>query len=373
MLNMTMLEACLQHHRKVSGIKRFYRSGLLKRTYTWPRQVAKSTSTLPPPDCERCRVYRGVAFSIEESYKELLNQAETLASFSEANADRSGRRAAIAYQLYEAAAAQDIPPPPRKMIPKTSLSRQTTMARSQHVVATAVVDLKRLQNTPEVKWKWGPSLSRHEVLQAVKAPVKESRNHSGYNISLRDDQQGSDSDASSIHTNSSAVFSHLGTDIMKIPHLEPKHYNHHFNFPPLRHDYSMPPDTAADPAAASPSFHIPPPPPAAFVPARDQCRAPNHGLDNVPGKRNSPEICLITTSWSLAVDYNPAANNTRRSLSPALLSDDFGPPDWLSDSPSEFPAAIWLLVNQYECVTIRFPNSRGTGYCEALPQFFFFI
>jgi hypothetical protein len=288
LLNMSMLEACLQHHRKVSGIKRFYRSGLLKTSYTWPRYVMDSPAAPPTCDSGRCLVYRGVALSIEQSYKELLNQAETLASFSEANADRFGRRAAIAYQLYEAAAAQDIPPPPRKMIPKSSLSRQTTKARSQNVVATAVVDLKRLQNTPEVKWQWGPSLSRHEVLQAVKPPVKESRNHSGYNISLRDDQQGSDSDGpSSIHSGSSAVFSPIGKDIMEIPDLMPKHYNHHFNFPPLRHDYSTPADTPAGPAADSPSFHIPPPRPAAFVAVSHKFRAPDDALSAFQGRCDS--------------------------------------------------------------------------------------
>lgn len=257
------LDECLEHHREVTGIKEILPSTPLKTAYTWSRQVISPDGSGIDLDCQRCRLYRGVALSLQENYQELQRQADALAVLQGGNADAFARRAAILFQLYEAAAAKDIPPPIRTMTPKSSGSHQSTKTRAQNVAAAAVVEFKRLQNVPQVKWLWGPTLNRQDVLLAVKPPFNAGEIHSGYVTSLPEDSQGQQSDLDdSVCTD--AIFSDIGQDNMDVPELVRDEYPHHFCFPPLRHDYAPPiegqPITAAD---AANLFNVPTAPTAA--------------------------------------------------------------------------------------------------------------
>lgn len=259
-LDLTTLDACLKYHREVSGIKEILPTSLLKSSYTWSRHVMDGNMSPATIDCERCRLYRGVALSVQDTFQDLQRHTEALAVFQEANADNCQRRAAIAFQLYEAAAAKETPPPLRMMTAKLSKQQRSTKARSQQVAAAAAADLKRLQNGPELKWSWGPSLSRLDVLSAVKPPVTSGRIHSGYATSLPGDEQGSDSDGND-SVGSNPIFSEIGGDNVDIPELESADYPHHFCYPPLRHDYFPPCNPPVFSAAGEQNtYHIPPMP-----------------------------------------------------------------------------------------------------------------
>lgn len=62
LLNISTLDACLEHHRQVTGIKEIIPPTLLKRSYTWSRQL-KMADGPNDRNCDRCHLYRSVALS----------------------------------------------------------------------------------------------------------------------------------------------------------------------------------------------------------------------------------------------------------------------------------------------------------------------
>lgn len=235
-LSLGTLEACLQHHRKETGIKEILPATLMKTAYTWSRHVTGlKGATLP--ECQRCRLYRGVALSLRDNLQDLHRHATAVAITQEYDADSFSRRANIMFQLYEAAAAKEANVPAlRTITPASSKGKKSTKTLANQSAATATAELKRLQTLPDVKWTWGAALTKEDVAAAVCPPTHSGRIHSGYVNSLPDDSRGSDSDGNDT-VGSKPVFSDVSQDIMQMQDLASQDYPHHFCYPPLRHDH----------------------------------------------------------------------------------------------------------------------------------------
>src|SRR5208282_352982 len=272
LLNWWTLDDCLAHHRKVTGIKGILPPSLLKTTYTWSRHLADAGPEGKEMLCEKCRLYRGVALGVLSNLSDIRHHVNGLAVLREARVDTARRQTAGLFQLYEAALLKELQSGGPSLDKGKGKAQQDTSRRADAVRQQAAAEFVRLQKRPQLKWTWGESLTKQDVLKVFKLSQHDGTLHSGYVQSLPGGHSAADSSLADL-AESIALFSKVGDDVPTIPELPAHQYPTHFSQPPLRTYYdasaAMPP--AGTSPADSPTSYVGPPP----VPSRTHSRDKN--------------------------------------------------------------------------------------------------
>jgi hypothetical protein len=292
------IEECLEYHNLLTKSRGIVLGRTEKTKYTWCRDFSLDPHGVKI-DCIRCRLYRGVAMGILDDLQDLRHHLHGLEVSFEGRSNITTRRAAGFQALHEAAimketmnAAENAAKNTAKntaenaagitsirksgsisttmvgpSVKSSRLSKgqtkvgQNTSAAVERVRLEATAELTRLKNLPELKWTWGPSLTKTDILELVRtATTARGKIHSGYMESLPESPHGKWSAASPPHTSRTQNFSDIGSDIFELPSLDAEDYPSHFTYPPLRHYWSETSSTpAADPQTQPSSWLHPPP------------------------------------------------------------------------------------------------------------------
>lgn len=260
------IELALNHHTQLSFQDPILPIEVNKKKYTWPRHMDLNPLNVPLK-CDRCHLYRGVSFGVLYNLLDLRHQVHGLEVASHFRTEQSERRAAGFFQLYNSVLLKELGS--SSSITKRGKGKATNRT-SEDIRLEAAAELARLENLPSLKWTWGPSLSKEEVLSLAK-PISHRPPHSGYLISLPwgrflKDSCGPDSPPHS------QVVSELADDYNDVPELHPDDIPSHFLCYPLRNEINaspqlmVPNESAADSNPHPPSSSWLSPPPADFFP-----------------------------------------------------------------------------------------------------------
>jgi len=241
-LNSGTIHRALEHHRKVTGIKEILPVKTDKSRYTWNRSVAFVPEGVKL-DCNRCRLYRGVALGVLDNIQDLRHHVHGLEVSYEERADLAVRRAAGFFQLYEAALMKESSKDADTLTNQKGKKKETTRNRMKQVEDSAAAEVIRLSNLPSLKWTWGSDLTRDDVLNlpSNNPLVGQRIPHSGYNISLPWGRYGQDSDEPQSPSPSSCRYSEIEEPDQGVPDiLNPDDIPTHYSLFPLRHTYEDP-------------------------------------------------------------------------------------------------------------------------------------
>jgi hypothetical protein len=382
-LHDTNLPACLEHHRKVTGIKGIEPPTYSKPSYSWSRHLSSAYFNMDNPGCTKCRLYRGVTLAMLDDLQDLRRAVEGLEVSYEASADLTERRAAGFFKLYEAAAQKEsnVSTPdlalalataskPSKGKGKAKASGNLSRMIESHRI-TSADELARYKNLPELKWTCGEPLNISEAIQALKHSPHSGRQHSGYMLSLPEDPHDNGSN-SSVHASPAGTpkFDDLAHDNLDVPELGSFQCPHHFSYPPLRHDYGGPPSAIPTLPPSPPPFipftkmSIPHPPPLHQT-TTPTSSTRGHTVIDLTGSINDHDVAAYTDSNPLVsssrgiTGTKPPSSSPTRGHNPSQLTsitdeevtasdvfadsdvsdpDDVAAPDIFSDSQDE-PAA----------------------------------
>lgn len=256
LLNYETLNDAIAYHRRVSGIKGILPLKVNKEKYTWSRHLSFDPQGLSL-DCNQCRLYRGVSLGILDNIQDLRHKVSFLEVTFNDRANRTERRAAGFFQLYEAALAKEF-----ETLKGNSNTKGKGKSRKIPTPADvrdqAAEELARLKSLPSLKWTWGPDLTVDNVLHLFRISSP-SRVHSGYEVSLPWGRVKESSENLSI-SSSSPLVSDLAADIIDVPDLDSEDVPHHFKFSTLSQS-----DTSL-PTTNLPVISWLHPPPADFIP-----------------------------------------------------------------------------------------------------------
>jgi hypothetical protein len=258
-LKYDMLEAALKHHRTAQSSGTLLSNTRHIKKYTWSRHLS-----LDPQgqslDCESCRQYRGVCIGVVDILNDIRHHVHAMEVGSRHREHNAGRRAAGFFNLYEGVLMKELNV--GTSTKGKGKRKMSTFQQSEYVRNEAAAELSRLDDLPSQKWTWGTELSREEVIN-LKKPILPSISlqHSGYNISLSDDELGDQSSGPASPQIGQEV-SDLASDIQSIPYLDANDYPTHFTLYPLRNYIGDPPKSFNEPrmnvseAAAADAYGI---------------------------------------------------------------------------------------------------------------------
>jgi hypothetical protein len=219
------IEAALNHHAQLSVQEPILPIEVNKQKYTWPRHIDIDPPNVPLK-CNRCHLYRGICFGVLYNLLDLRHQVHGLEVASHFRTDQSERRAAGFFQLYDSVLMKELGAGNYSGYTTNHFKRKSTKQTSKEIRLEAAAELARLENLPSLKWTWGPSLSKEDVLSLAK-PISSRPPHSGYNMSLPwgrflKDSCGPDSPPHS------QIVSELADDYNDVPELHPDDIPSHF-------------------------------------------------------------------------------------------------------------------------------------------------
>ena len=282
------INEALRYHRSFTANNAIMPFKVNKYRYTWPRHLLNDPKGLPV-NCDRCRLYRGVALGVLDNLQDLRHQVHALEVTAEYHSDIAERRAAGFFQLYDAALMKELSDSnneegkgkgKQNTKPKGNKKRQAAAVRE-----TAAAEFNRLTNLPSLKWHCCLDLTVEDILAlghplgtGLKSGVHQ---HSGYNSSLPWGRYGEDSSGPASPTfSASNIVSDIADDNVDVPELDVKDIPTHFTCFPLRnfadepHPLMMQQKVINPPHVSSwlhpPSEHFIPSPPNVIVPVRQQ-------------------------------------------------------------------------------------------------------
>ena len=232
------IEVALNHHAQLSVQKPILPIEVNKKKYTWPRHIDVNPPN-EPLKCKRCHLYRGISFGVLYNLLDLRHQVHGLEVASHFRTDQSERRAAAFFQLYDSVLMKELGSGNYSGSTTKHGKRKSTKQKSEEIRLEAAAELGRLENLPSLKWTWGPSLSKEDVLSLAK-PISHRPPHSGYHMSLPWGRflKNSDGPDSPPH---SQIFSELADDYNDVPELHLDDIPLHFLCYPLRNAITAPP------------------------------------------------------------------------------------------------------------------------------------
>jgi hypothetical protein len=241
-ISFSTIDDALAIHRTVTGIKEILPVRLSKSKYTWSRHLSFKPRGLDL-NCNRCRLYRGVALGVMDNIQDLRHLAHGSEVGFEARSDITIRRAAGFFQLYDEAMRLESSADDESgnMVTKgKGKNKESKKVIAKRVQSEAAAEVRRLSDLPPVKWTWGVDLSTDDVVQLFRAsvgPKMPRQPHSGYEISLPWGRYGEVSDANLSPRTSSCEFSDVEDDYEDVTELDSIDIPTHFTYSPLRHCY----------------------------------------------------------------------------------------------------------------------------------------
>lgn len=259
-LNWPKIQIALDYHVNLKTIDNIPSININKLKYTWPRHVSIGARDMSP-DCNKCRLYRGVSLGILDNLHDLRHHVQGLEESFKTHAEQTERRAAGFFQLYDSSLMKE-----QTVDPNQSFNRarkgQPKSQLAEVIRSEAAAELSRLQLLPSLKWTWGPDLTKEDISKLGKPPLPSlPYEHSGYHISLPYGRYGKDSDDLDF-SSVSQRFSDIADDNMDIPELLPEKFPFHFLFHPLRPEIE---EAAVSTLPLPPSNYLFPVPPQILV------------------------------------------------------------------------------------------------------------
>ena len=157
------IEAALNHHTRLSVQEPILPIEVNKKKYTWPRHIDIDPPNVPLK-CNRCRLYRGISFGALYNLLDLRHQVHGLEVASYFRTDQSERRAAGFYHLYDSVLMKELGGGNYSDSNPKRGKGKSTKQRSEEIRLHAAAELALSENLPSLKWTWGPSLSKEDVL-----------------------------------------------------------------------------------------------------------------------------------------------------------------------------------------------------------------
>jgi hypothetical protein len=284
------IEECLEHYHLLVKTPPIVPGRFDKTKYTWCRDVSMSPWGVDIK-CQRCRLYRGVSMGAADEVLDLRHKLQGWEEYFKTHSYAVARESAGFFDLQQAALQKEWHTGGQdagglevstgtlhgaaysEQSAANAKFNQGTRVQSEQMRLEAAVEVRRLQNIPNVKWRSGPDLTNDDALKCLRRPAGGLElDHSGYAESL---PGGLDGDWSSQESLSfrSGKSSRGPQDVGHIRDLLPQEYPTHFEESPLRHCLGEAPVVVEghleEPPPAAPEnrpVSVLHPPPADYIP-----------------------------------------------------------------------------------------------------------